>query len=141
MLEDDIDSSTFYPVDVIEKMYQLKPGEILNDASRVTSSLVKLCIHIPENHDVYTVDISATDCGVEKRLESKMWQRYVKPNKAELPIPINKDNVVALVMDPQVLNKIKRNWPHAVQLFFHEAYLLKGLGHPLTHNYLTLFNI
>ena len=122
----DLDQLAFYSLDDLEQIYELESGEIIRDATFGNPPMITLCIHVPKDYHVCSVDISSIDQGYSENFKRKSKLGYVSPEEAETPQPLRNGEVVALVVERDVLNNIKRNWPNTEQVFFYEAYILAG---------------
>ncbi|MDO9178716.1 MAG: hypothetical protein Q7U16_10465 [Agitococcus sp.] len=132
----DLDQLAFYSLDELEQIYQLESGEIIRDA---TLGNIKLCIHVPKDFHVCSVDISSIDQGYSENFKRRFKRGYINPDEAEDPQPIREGEVAALVVERLVLVDINRNWPNTGQVFFNEAYILsRGNGRIRSNRWPTL---
>lgn len=126
-----IDDYAFYALADLERLCQLESDEIIRDAT-LDPPMIKLCIHVPKDFRVYSVDTSSINQGLKERIKGQLKSGYIKPNEEEGVQPYSDEEVLALVVSTNVLKNIQRNWPTATgQIFFTEAYLLvkqRGLG-------------
>ena len=118
-----LDPFTFYSLDDLERIYELESNQIIKDAT-LDIPMIKLCIHVPKDFHVYSVDISSIDQGGLENINRQLKPGYVAPEKAESPQLICDGEVEALIVEKEVLRDITRNLRSAGQIYFLEAYFL-----------------
>lgn len=133
-----LDGSKFYPIEELENLLAWPKGYILKSAIKKGPRLF-ICINVPDECMVFSVDISSINQGFVERFRLKSYNlNYPSPSVFEAPQYESRGRVAALIVDQSVLVDVENNWFGVSQKFFGEAYIVEERRGVLSYKILKL---
>jgi len=120
-----IERSKFYQIHELESALALPGSFILKSAISSKYPNLRLCIFVPDECVVYSVNMASINHAINKgRLNRISSYKYPDPSIHEEPQFESRGKVVALVLDKDVLVEVEKNWPSVKSEVFQEAYMV-----------------